>query len=169
MTMSVLSKFKTDLGGYTERELRYQVAEDVWSVGQMYDHIIVVAAEYADEIERCLASSEMQPLGKTEFGERLFQMGGFPPVKIRLPDEMNQPPNNTDDRATLERRIDDLITRLKRLEPPARSANPQLKSRHGGFGWLNAEEWYELIEMHTRHHLRQQEDLERYLTEAETD
>ncbi|TCI54175.1 DinB family protein [Exiguobacterium sp. SH1S21] len=163
MAIAVLSQFKADLDGYTERQLRYKVTEDVWSIGQMYDHIIVVAEEYADEMERCLASSEKQSLGKTEFDERLFQAGGFPPIKIRLPDEMNQPPNNTDSRETLELRINELTTRLKRLEPLARLANPDVKALHGGFGWLNAQEWYELIEMHTRHHLRQQTDLERYL------
>jgi len=167
MSIAVLSQFKADLDGYTERQLRYQAAADVWSIGQMYDHIIVVAEEYADEIERCLASREEQPLGKTEFGERLFQAGGFPPIKIRLPDEMNQPPNNTDKRETLERRLDELSARLKRLEPLVRSANRDVKARHGGFGWLNAQEWYDLIEMHTRHHLRQQADLERHLIEAE--
>ncbi|WP_396128004.1 DinB family protein [Exiguobacterium mexicanum] len=166
MSMPVLSQFKQDLDGYTERQLHYKRAADIWSIGQMYDHIIVVAEEYADEIERCLASHEEQPLEKTEFGERLFQAGGFTAMKIRLPDEMNQPPNNTDRRETLERRIDDLSTRLMRLEPLVRSANPDVKARHGGFGWLNAQEWYDLIEMHTRHHLRQQADLERYLLEA---
>lgn len=167
MPISLLSQFKADLDGYTERQLRYQAAADVWSIGQMYDHIIVVAEEYADEIDRCLASTEEQPLGKTEFGERLFRMGGFPPVKIRLPDEMNQPPNNADKRETLEGRIDELSARLNRLEPLARAANPDVKARHGGFGWLNAQEWYDLIEMNTRYHLRQQVDLERYLIEAE--
>ncbi|MCT4783348.1 MULTISPECIES: DinB family protein [Exiguobacterium] len=167
MTMLILSQFKDDLDGYTERQLRYQAADDIWSIGQMYDHIIVVAEEYADEIKRCLASTEEQPLGKTEFGERLFQAGGFPPMKIRLPDEMNQPPNNTDKRELLERRIDALLSRLERLEPFVRSANPYVKAQHGGFGWLNAQEWYALIEMHTRHHLRQQADLERYLMEAD--
>lgn len=167
MAISVLSQFREDLDGYTERQLRYRATEDIWSIGQMYDHIIVVAEEYADEIERCLASNEKQSLGKTDFGERLFQAGGFPPIKIRLPDEMNQPPNNTDRRETLERRIDELSARLKRLEPLVRSANPDVKAHHGGFGWLTAQEWYELIEMHTRHHVRQQADLERHLTEAE--
>ncbi|WP_201739081.1 MULTISPECIES: hypothetical protein [unclassified Exiguobacterium] len=41
---------------------------DVWSIGQMYDHIIVVAHEYLDEMEACLTNAEHQPLGKTEFG-----------------------------------------------------------------------------------------------------
>lgn len=164
MGISVLSQFKADLDGYTERQLHYKEAEDIWSLGQMYDHIIVVAEEYADEIERCLTSHAEQPLGKTEFGERLFQTGGFPPIKIRLPDAMNQPPNNTDSRDMLKQRIDDLSVRLKRLEPLVFSANQDVKSLHGGFGWLNAQEWYALIEMHTRHHLRQQTELERYLT-----
>lgn len=75
-------------------------------------------------------------------------------------------PHNTDKRETLERRLDELSVRLKRLEPLVRAANRDVKAQHGGFGWLNAQEWYDLIEMHTRHHLRQQADLERYLMDA---
>lgn len=134
----------------------------------MYDHILVVATEYADEIERCLTSSEEQPFEKSELGKRLFRTGGFPPVKIRLSDEMNQPPNNTDTHEALKQRIDDLTARLKFLKPLVPSANPDFKTLHGGFGWLNAQEWYELIEMHTRHHLRQQAELDKYLTEDES-
>jgi hypothetical protein len=41
--------------------------------------------------------------------------------------------------------------------------NPNNKVKHGGFGWLNAKEWYNLVGMHFRHHLRQKEELESYL------
>jgi hypothetical protein len=40
---------------------------------------------------------------------------------------------------------------------------PTNKVKHGGFGWLNAKEWYDLVGMHFRHHVRQKDELERYL------
>ncbi|MNG40670.1 hypothetical protein D3C84_1293620 [compost metagenome] len=37
------------------------------------------------------------------------------------------------------------------------------KVQHGGFGWLNAREWYGLVDMHFLHHLRQKNELEQSL------
>ena len=88
----VLSIFKNELGHYSPEQLRYVPGEGVWSIGQMYDHIILVAHEYLDHAEMCAAAHEAPSLGKTPKGEQLFKAGGFPPVKIKLPDEMNAPP-----------------------------------------------------------------------------
>jgi hypothetical protein len=41
--------------------------------------------------------------------------------------------------------------------------NPNFKVRHDGFGWLNSREWFDIIGMHFRHHLRQKNELEQKL------
>jgi hypothetical protein len=41
--------------------------------------------------------------------------------------------------------------------------NPNYRVEHGGFGWLNAQEWFALVGMHFRHHLRQKYELEQKL------
>lgn len=159
----VLSIFKNELSRYTLEQLRHVPGEEVWSIGQMYDHIILVAHEYLDNVEMCATAHRAQSLGKTSKGEQLFKDGGFPPIKIRLPDEMNAPPNNSDSKEELEGRMEEVIERLEYWESKLSSIDPKNKVKHGGFGWLNALEWYELVEMHTRHHLRQKEELESYL------
>ncbi|ETP67258.1 hypothetical protein G159_19115 [Planococcus glaciei CHR43] len=159
----VLFIFKNGLRKYSLEQLRHIPREGVWSIGQMYDHIILVAHEYLDNVQICAASTEGQPLGKTPAGEQLFKDGGFPPIKIRLPDEMNAPPNNSGSKEDLETRMEEVMDRLDHWELKVSSINPDYKVKHGGFGWLNAEEWLELVKMHSRHHLRQKEELERYL------
>lgn len=159
----VLFIFKNELSKYAPDQLRHIPTEGVWSIGQMYDHIILVAQEYLDNVEICAASPEVQPLGKTPKGEQLFKDGGFPPVKIRLPDEMNAPPSNSDSKEELAERMEEVIERLEHWESKLSSIDPNQKVEHGGFGWLNGKEWHELVEMHTRHHLRQKEELESYL------
>lgn len=37
------------------------------------------------------------------------------------------------------------------------------KTKHPGFGYLNAAEWVQVIDMHFRHHLRQKRRLEEFL------
>lgn len=160
---SVMEIYKQSLGKYTLEQLRQIPADGVWSLAQMYDHVIVVADEYLDEAEACANAEPVQGRGKTEFGEKLFGAGGFPPVKIRLPDEMNQPPDNSGTSASLLERLVQLERRMRELGQKLHKIQPDLKTEHGGFGWLNAKEWHQLAEMHFRHHLRQKGELEERL------
>jgi hypothetical protein len=160
---SVIESYKQSLGKYTLEQLRHIPAEGVWSLAQMYDHVTVVAHWYLGEAEACAASEAAQDSGKTEFGEKLFRDGGFPPVKIRLPDEMNQPPDNSGTSASLFERLEQLEKRIDGLGQKLYKTHPSLKREHGGFGWLNAMEWHQLAEMHFRHHLRQKGELEERL------
>ncbi|ALS75823.1 hypothetical protein AUC31_11755 [Planococcus rifietoensis] len=159
----VLSKFKQDLAAYSPEQLRSIPEEGVWSIGQMYDHLIVVAHEYIDNVAVCAEAKEDPFLEKTPAGKELFNNKGFPPIKIRLPDEMNAPPNNSDSQEELIDRMEKLIQRVEHWESQVDEIPPERKAKHGGFGWLNGREWLDLVEMHSRHHLRQKEELESYL------
>lgn len=159
----LLITFKNELYNYSLEQLRYISEEGVWSIGQMYDHLIVVAHEYLDNMEKCATLNEEKPFGKTQFGEQLYKDGGFPPIKIRLPDELNSPPNNSDRKEDLISRMEQLVQRLSHWETKVDHINPNNKVEHGGFGWLNAKEWYDLVGMHFRHHLRQKNELESYI------
>jgi hypothetical protein len=159
----LLTTYRNDLYKYSLEQLRYISGEGVWSIGQMYDHLMVVAHEYLDSMESCASIKEETQLGKTPFGEQLFRNGGFPPIKIRLPDELNSPPNNEDSLEELISRMEQLIERLSELKTKVEFINPNKKVEHGGFGWLNAKEWYELVDMHFRHHLRQKNELEGHI------
>lgn len=159
----LLAAFKNDLANYSLEQLRYISGEGVWSLGQMYDHLMLVAHEYLDSVKLCEETEVKQGLGKTKFGEELFERGEFPPIKIKLPDEMNAPPNNSDSKKELIRRMEELMDRMAKWELEVDKIDPHRKVEHGGFGWLNAKEWYELVGMHFQHHLRQKKELESYL------
>lgn len=159
----LLITFKSELSNFSLEQLRYISAVGVWSIGQMYDHLIVVANEYLDNMETCSTLNKEQPLGKTQFGEELYRNRGFPPIKIRLPDELNSPPNNSNDKEDLITRMDQLIERLSHLKSKVDYINLGCKVEHGGFGWLNAREWCDLVGMHFRHHLRQKDELKKLI------
>ncbi|MGE6256348.1 DinB family protein [Heyndrickxia sporothermodurans] len=162
--LKVIETYKGCLQNYSLEQLRYKTTENVWSIGQMYDHLIVVAHEYLDNVEACAASEADQKLGKSEFGEKLFKLKDFPPIKIKLPNELNSPPNNSDSKEKLMHRLEILIQRLIQLENKFDALNPNSKVNHKGFGWLNAREWYDLVGMHFRHHLRQKRELDQNLS-----
>ncbi|MEH6987614.1 DinB family protein [Cytobacillus firmus] len=158
--LKLIKTYKNELQKYSLEQLSYKSEETVWSIGQMYDHLILVAHEYLDNLEKCSESYDEQPHGKTEFGLHLFKIGGFPPIKIKLPAKLNAQPNNSDSKEDLISRMDQVIIRLSQWESKVDNINPKYKVEHGGFGWLNAREWYDLVGMHFRHHLRQKAELE---------
>jgi DinB superfamily len=158
--LELIETYKIELQKYSLEQLRFITADGVWSIGQMYDHVILVAMEYLDNVEACATLKEEQKLGKTVSGEHLYKIGGFPPIKIKLPDELNTPPSNSESIEELSSRLDQVNQRLRRWESRVDAINPNYKVKHGGFGWLNAREWFDLVGMHFRHHLRQKSELE---------
>jgi hypothetical protein len=161
--LKLIDTYKSFLQTYSLEQLRHKPEQGVWSVGQMYDHLIVVAHEYLDRAESCTTTVGEQKHGKTEFGEYLFNIGGFPPIKIKLPDELDTPPDNSKSKEDIMLELDRLMQRMKELEMKVDDINPNHKVEHGGFGWLNAQEWFSLVGMHFRHHLRQKYDLDEKL------
>lgn len=158
--MTSIKIFIIKLQNYTREQLVFKPSSTEWSIGQVYDHCIVVAHEYCDAAEDCLAGKGELQTGKTEFGEELFKRGGFPPIKITLPNEMNQAPDNSYTREELVIQLKTLNQRIEALKVQIELAQPTLAVRHGGFGWLTAAEWLALVDMHFTHHLRQLDTLE---------
>jgi len=161
--LKLIETYKGFLQKYSLEQLRHIPEQGVWSIGQMYDHLIVVAHEYLDSVEACATAVGEQKQGKTEFGEYLFNIGGFPPIKIKLPAELDTPPDNTKIKEDIMLELDQLMKRMKELKMNVDDINPNYKDEHGGFGWLNAQEWFALVGMHFRHHLRQKYELDQKL------
>ncbi|WP_284645978.1 DinB family protein [Paenibacillus silviterrae] len=152
--------YKSSLTQYTEEQLRYQASPEIWSLGQMYDHLILTALDYLDQAGLCKAAAADPTLGKTETGERIFEGRMFPPVKIKLPDGPENSPSNIESKEDLARGLDRVQERMSEWTGKLEEIDPHRKIQHGGFGWLNAKEWFALIDMHFRHHLQQQRELE---------
>lgn len=156
----IIGSYKRDLQSYSIEQLRYISAENVWSLGQMYDHLVLAALDYLDQVEACASASEEQPDGKTDAGQKVFSAGAFPSVKIKLPDGPENCPDNSRSIKDLSDSFDRVLQRMSYWEKRVPEVNPNYKVRHGGFGYLNAEEWLGLVGMHFRHHLRQKRELE---------
>ncbi|MGN7356516.1 alpha/beta fold hydrolase [Paenibacillus sp. SAF-054] len=159
--LELIDTFLSRLKLYTPEQLCRHSGKHPWSLGQLYDHVIVVAQEYIANADECLSASEEQPEGKTEAGNLLFRLQSFPPVRIQLPDLPGNTPGNDHSKQSLAEGLLDMKDKLNALRNRVLETNPKYKVRHNGFGWLNAKEWLDLVEMHTRHHLRQRSELER--------
>jgi DinB superfamily len=156
--------YESELPKYSAADFCKKQSEEAWSIGQMYQHLVkgtmVFHAKFAED---ALATTENSSEGKTMPGKISYLIGGFPPIKIKVPasDEYT-PPQPKSKEAVMEDFIN-LKIQLKDLAEKIDASNSKGKTKHPGFGYLTALEWFQMIEMHFKHHLRQKKRLDTLL------
>lgn len=148
-----------ELDGFSLEELQYRQAEDEWSIGQMYQHLIQSAlVMHLRNIEQCLSligEAGASRAGKMRAGTAIFEQGSFPPIRIQVPPSPQYTPDQPATKEQLIQGLDNVTQQMRQIEPVLGESSPIYTISHPSFGGLNAEEWFLLIEMHYRHHLRQ--------------
>ncbi|WP_449599658.1 DinB family protein [Paenibacillus sp. Marseille-Q9583] len=164
-SLAIIKQYKQNLDRYSIEQLRYKCEEDVWSVGQMYIHVIEVAEEYIGHIETCAKATHEELEGKTEPGMKALTAKEWPDIRVKLEASLNAT-RNPESKDEIIAGLDQVLEKLAYMEGRSNEANPACKVQHGWFGWLNAREWFEMVGMHSRHHLRQKARLDEKLVEA---
>jgi hypothetical protein len=155
------------LDRYTPEQLAMKPADGGWSMGQIYNHLIQTALGMQfREIDACLNGNGTAGGRKTLPGRMTFAIGSLPPIRIKGMQSREYTPEPTSDVAGLRREMRGLIDQMRvvagKLEKAGR-ATGKVRRNHPALGMLNAAEWYRLVEMHHRHHLRQKRRLEAFL------
>lgn len=165
-TSETLQQFKgtvnhylQELNNITMEELSYQPSENDWSLGQMYMHLINSALYMQlQNIDHCMMRREAAPeeaQGKTKDGIAVFERGSFPPIRIQVPASPAYTPKQPESKEQIIQGLHQVVSRMEEIEPQLADAPLQRTVAHPRFGFLNALEWFKLIEMHYRHHLLQ--------------
>lgn len=158
-----VARYFIELEKLDMEQLLRKTNEEEWSIGQMVMHLIQSAQFlHLKHIDQCLSGSEetLSPTSeKTEKGREVFELGSFPPVRIRVPASPQYTPKQPESKEQLTEGLRSIVERMKQTEPALSQASEHHKVLHPGFGALNAKEWFLLIEMHYRHHLLQLERL----------
>ncbi|WP_019422807.1 DinB family protein [Paenibacillus sp. OSY-SE] len=162
---ALVEQYRNGLDPYTIEQLRYKANDDQWSLGQMYNHLIQSAMfMQIGAIAKCAeAESTDTAEGKSEDGQRIFQMGSFPPIKIKVPDSPQYTPSQPESKEQLAEGLEKVWEQAQSWAAKLHEIPGNRKVKHPKLGYLNALEWFQLIEMHLRHHLRQQATLEQEL------
>ncbi|WP_168118624.1 DinB family protein [Paenibacillus sp. HB172176] len=160
---TVVERYSIELESFDMERLMKKPNEEDWSIGQMYMHLIQSAQFlHLHNVDQCLAGSEVTVDAaeeKTERGKGAFELGSFPPVRIRVPASPQYTPKQPESKKQLTDGFLRVVERMKRTEAAVSKVPVSRKMVHPGFGALNAQEWFLLIEMHYRHHLSQLERL----------
>jgi hypothetical protein len=156
----VINTYSLSLDLYSIEQLRYKPDEERWSLGQMYVHVIYASLEmYYPAIRTCMHQPDSQAILKTDAGSEIFTRGAYPPVKVKTADI----PANPDSKHPLRKGLQMILEQAVDLLPLIARSAPDAKVMHSRLGALNAKEWFQLAEMHMRHHLLQKKELEESL------
>lgn len=149
------------LNTYTEEQFNYRSAEGSWSLGQMYEHLALSSFMFfLANTKRCLEKRKGKEEGAmNEHGRALFAVGSFPAIKIKMPEAVAHVPVARP-LAIYKEELQRIVIDAQAMIEPLSQDTGQYKTYHPVFGWLSANEWYKMLEMHLRHHLRQQAELE---------
>ncbi|WP_342743300.1 DinB family protein [Metabacillus halosaccharovorans] len=155
-----------ELSKYSLDEFTRKPSESEWSLGQMYNHLIKGTLYlHLKAIEQCANANANASDGgnKTEIGELIFKEGTFPPIRVKGPDTPDFTPLNPTGKKEVKEGLLQIIEKMREIERKLSDIPASQKVQHRAMGHLNAEEYFQLIEMHFRHHLRQKERIDQFL------
>lgn len=164
---NTLTHYITSLDGYTDAQFAHKSAEDIWSLGQMYEHLIVSGNFFflANTL-RCLEQRKGQIGGdKNQYGDNIFKYNSFPPIKVKIPEPLRGPEPVARNRQAYRPLLVKLLADAQQMLAPVAADAGDYKTMHPALGWLNAHEWFHSLEIHHRHHLRQQKELETLISQ----
>ena len=162
---SVANEWLLSLDSYSEEQFTKKPDADSWSIGQVYHHLIAGTNRFhLQHIASCLDGKGKNIRGGKKFpGKFVFLIGSFPDAKIKVPPSDAYTPKQPAGIADMRFALTQLIETMRETAGKIGSASKSIKLEHPAFGYLNASEWFSMIEMHFRHHLRQKARLDKFL------
>ncbi|MFZ6663344.1 DinB family protein [Cytophagales bacterium SYC-11] len=138
-------------------------ANEGWSFAQMYDHLI--SAHYgmfARMIKGCASQAYGQEGGEMNGdGEKIFAYNSLPPIDIKVPQGFNAKQPEVIEQTVAKDQLEKILRELDALRVLVEGATKTYKIKHPIIGPLNAQQWYNMCDMHWRHHFRQLRKLEK--------
>jgi DinB superfamily len=162
--INTLRSYQGSLDSYNNEQFNFKKADEIWSLGQMYEHLVLSAQFFfLKNIKYCLEQRNGQLGGdKNASGKNVFKYNSFPPIKVKVPGNAPEPIAQTQD--IYKEILDKIIQQLESQIDVVANDSGEYKTIHPVFSWHNAKEWLQSFEMHHRHHLRQKAELEGYLS-----
>lgn len=161
--ITTLRGYQNSLSNYTNEQFNFKKADEIWSLGQMYEHLVISAQFFfLKNIKYCLEQRNGQLGGdKNANGENVFKYNSFPPIKVKVPGNAPEPIAQAQE--IYKEILEKIIQQLESQVDIVTNDSGEYKTMHPVFSWHNAQEWLQSFEMHHRHHLRQKAELEGYL------
>lgn len=134
-----------------------------WSYAEVYSHILQADLSSSIMLEKCtLSTCRATNKGRTLVGLFVLTFNRFPPFRVKVPKAIasiiQANKISKEDAKNLlikcRRRINDVAPRI-------RDSSPHCRYKHARMGMLNARQWFKFILIHSKHHLKQLDRIEK--------
>jgi hypothetical protein len=128
-----------------------------WSYAEVYSHIMQANLGSSIALEKCtLSNCKPTTKGRTPIGMFVLTFDRFPPFRVKVPKAIEakipaQKISKEDAKNLLikcRKRINDVV-------PLINDSSKYARVRHTRLGMLNARQWFQFILIHSKHHLKQ--------------
>lgn len=160
-----IQSYVNALDGYTEAQFAAKPEESEWSLAQMYQHIQEASTYFfLANVKRCLEKRKGQKGGEmTADGQNVYKYNSFPPIKVKRPAAADSAEPVAQNQEAYKVLYEEILRDGLTFADALANDDGQYKTQHFRFGWLNAAEWLQSLEIHARHHIRQREAREEWL------
>ncbi len=162
---ATMQSYLDALDRYSDEQFAAKPDEAEWSLGQMYQHLYEANAFFfLANVKRCLEKRKGQEGGEmTAAGQNVYEHNSFPPMKFKRPAAPNSAEPVAQSREAYKKLYSQTLREGLEWTDALAEDNGTYKTEYPRFGWLNAAEWLQGLEMHARHHIRQRQQREAWL------
>jgi hypothetical protein len=125
-----------------------------WSYGEVYSHILQANLGSVIAVEKCGNGTGKADHKRLSLLAWLILLSGRFPGKVKAPEKVAAMTTNMS-----KEEARNMLVKFKRrfdqVTPSVKGASKHCKIKHPRLGMLNAEQWLRFIDIHTRHHLKQ--------------
>jgi|ERR1700743_633526 len=139
-----------------------------WSYAEVYSHILQADLGSSIAMERCInGTANPTKKGLNLLGRLVLFFHRFPPVKVKVPEKTAaKMPVNKISKEEARNLLIKCRKRINEIAPLVNNALPQNRHKHPRLGNLDARNWLKFILIHTKHHLKQLDRIEKKFLRA---
>ncbi|HSZ24390.1 MAG TPA: hypothetical protein VK766_01665 [Cytophagaceae bacterium] len=152
-----------ELEYYGENQFKRKTPVSDWTIGQLYHHLIQGSYDFhLKAIRDCLENkNDKQKGGKSFLGYYVFAFGSYPLTKQK---GFTNPPVQIESPAKAKDMMFGFLKEMQKLANEIdKRGDSTFKVKHEKLGMLSALEWYKLVVLHQKHHLKQKYKIDKVL------
>ena len=161
----VLDTYRNRLDTIPDEVFNVTPPDGGWSCAEVYSHILQANIGSSIAIEKCtLSSCVPTSKGRSLLGLMVLSFGRFPPVRVKVPEDLAAKiPAKNINKEEARNLLIKCRKRINDVVPLIHDASPHYRIRHRRLGMLNARQWLRFILIHSKHHLKQLDRIEKKL------
>ena len=135
-----------------------------WSYAEVYSHILQADLGATTALEKCIKYCKPTSVGRNTLGLLVLSFGRFPPWRTKVPAIVEaRIPARKMSKEEARNMLIKCRQRISELTPLIHDSSEHCRVKHARLGMLNARQWFKFSLIHSKHHLKQLDRVEKKL------